>query len=83
MHLTCSTEQVQKKRPLVTLLHPHHLLSDILRSGANSAHCQEDIVLQKVPGQDLQNIYIFYDLCSIIINSTFKCILRNILPSFL
>lgn len=47
--LTCGTEQVQQEGPLVALLHPHHLLSDVLRGGAHTAHRQEDILFQEIP----------------------------------
>lgn len=52
--LTCGAEQVQEKRPLVALFHPNHLLSDVLWGGAHSSHCQKDVVIQEIPGQNLQ-----------------------------
>lgn len=63
--LTCSAEQVQQERPLVALLHPHHLLRDVLRGGADSAHCQEDVLLQEIPGQDLEKNKTMYYLESL------------------
>lgn len=51
--VTCSVEQVQEEGPLVTVLHPHHLLGDVLGGGAHASHRQEDVLLQEVTRQDL------------------------------
>ena len=48
-------EQVEKAGPFVLLLHPHDLLRDVLAGGAHAAHCQEDVVVEEVPGQHLQH----------------------------
>ena len=62
--LTCSTEQIQEERPLVALLHPHYFLGDVLRGGAHSAHRQEDVLLQEVPGKDLLVEHRVTDQCA-------------------
>lgn len=43
--LTWGIEKVQQERALVTLLHPHHLLSDVLTGGADTTDRQEDVVV--------------------------------------
>ena len=50
---TCGVEEVEQEGPLVALLHPHHLLGDVLRGGADPPHRQEDVVLEEIPGEDL------------------------------
>lgn len=51
--LTCYLNEVKKKGPLVTLLHPHYLLCDVLTGRAYTTHSQEDVVVQEVSGQYL------------------------------
>lgn len=51
---TCSIEQIQQEWTFVTLFNPDHLLGNVLRGGAYTAHSQEDVLLQEVTGQDLQ-----------------------------
>lgn len=46
-------EQIGQEVDLVVLVDPDDLLGDVLRCGADSADCQEDVVVQKVAGEML------------------------------
>jgi hypothetical protein len=46
-------QQVEQEGALVVLLHPDHLLGDVLGGGADAAHRQEDVVIEEVAGQHL------------------------------
>ena len=57
--LTCNLNEIKQKRAFIDLLHPYHLLCDVLTSGAHTPHSQEDVVLQEIPGQDLKKHKLF------------------------
>ena len=46
---SCCIKQIQKEGPLVSLLDPDNLLSDVLRGGPNATDGQENVVVQEVP----------------------------------
>lgn len=51
--LTCGIEKVEQEGPLVGLFHPDHFLGDVLRGGADTAHGQENVILQEITCKDL------------------------------
>lgn len=51
--LTCGVEKVEQEGPLVGLFHPDHFLGDVLRGGADTAHGQENVILQEITCKDL------------------------------
>ena len=52
---TGGVEQVEQEGALVVVLHPHHLLRDVLARAADATHRQEDVVVQEVLCQDLRD----------------------------
>lgn len=58
--LTCGVEKVEQEGPLVGLFHPDHFLGDVLRGGADTAHGQENVILQEITCKDLVVFLLFF-----------------------